>query len=51
MHLAAFSVAGESVEDPLPHYRNNTGGTQSLLEAGGNWNIGLTKSRWVLWVH
>jgi UDP-arabinose 4-epimerase len=33
MHLAAFTLAGESVEDPLPYYRNNIGGTQSLLEA------------------
>ncbi len=33
MHLAAFTLAGESVEDPLPYYRNNIGGTRSLLEA------------------
>jgi UDP-arabinose 4-epimerase len=33
MHLAAFAMVGESVENPLLYYRNNVGGTQSLLEA------------------
>jgi UDP-arabinose 4-epimerase len=33
MHLAAFAMVGESVENPLLYYRNNIGGTQSLLEA------------------
>ena len=33
MHLAAFTMVDESVENPLLYYRNNIGGTQSLLEA------------------
>ena len=33
IHFAASAYVGESVEDPAKYYRNNVGGTQSLLEA------------------
>ena len=33
MHFAAATNVGESVEDPALHYRNNIGGTLSLLNA------------------
>lgn len=33
MHFAAASYVGESVENPDYYYRNNVGGTQSLLNA------------------
>jgi UDP-glucose 4-epimerase len=33
MHFAAFAYVGESVENPLLYYDNNTGGTLSLLRA------------------
>jgi UDP-arabinose 4-epimerase len=33
MHFAAFAYVGESVADPLKYYRNNVGGTLSLLSA------------------
>jgi UDP-glucose 4-epimerase len=33
MHFAAFSLVGESVEQPLKYYRNNVGQTIELLEA------------------
>jgi UDP-arabinose 4-epimerase len=33
MHFAAFTAVGESVADPGKYYRNNVGGTLSLLEA------------------
>ncbi len=33
MHFAAATYVGESVEDPEYHYRNNIGGTLSLLNA------------------
>jgi UDP-glucose 4-epimerase len=33
MHFAAFAYVGESVEDPLLYYRNNTTGTLNLLRA------------------
>jgi len=33
MHFAALAYVGESVEEPLRYYRNNTAGTVSLLEA------------------
>lgn len=33
MHFAAFAYVGESVTDPALYYRNNLGGTLSLLEA------------------
>lgn len=33
MHFAAFAQVGESVRDPGKYYRNNVGGTLSLLEA------------------
>ncbi len=38
IHFAAFSLVGESAEDPLRYYRNNVGGTLALLRrvaAGG----------------
>jgi len=33
MHFAAATCVGESVDDPEYHYRNNIGGTMSLLNA------------------
>ncbi len=33
LHFAAFAYVGESVENPLMYYDNNTGGTLSLLSA------------------
>ncbi len=33
MHFAAYAYVGESVADPATYYRNNLGGTLSLLEA------------------
>jgi len=33
MHFAAYSLVGESVEDPLAYYDNNTGKTARLLTA------------------
>jgi len=33
MHFAAYAYVGESVADPAIYYRNNLGGTLSLLEA------------------
>jgi len=33
MHFAAYAYVGESVHEPLRYYRNNIGGTVSLLEA------------------
>lgn len=33
MHFAAFSLVGESVEQPLKYYHNNVEGTRSLLQA------------------
>jgi len=33
MHFAAYSLVGESVSDPARYWRNNLGGTLSLLEA------------------
>jgi UDP-glucose 4-epimerase len=33
MHFAAFTYVGESVEQPLLYYDNNSGGTLSLLRA------------------
>jgi UDP-arabinose 4-epimerase len=33
MHFAAFAYVGESVADPGKYYRNNVGGTLSLIEA------------------
>lgn len=32
IHLAAFSLVGESVRDPLKYWRNNVGGTLALLD-------------------
>ena len=33
MHFAAFAYVGESMTDPATYYRNNVGGTLSLLDA------------------
>lgn len=33
IHFAAFAYVGESMQDPLLYYRNNVGGTVSLLRA------------------
>ena len=33
MHFAAYAYVGESVTDPGKYYRNNVGGTLSLIEA------------------
>src|SRR6516162_2789675 len=33
MHFAAFAYVGESVADPAMYYRNNLGGSLSLMEA------------------
>jgi UDP-arabinose 4-epimerase len=33
VHFAAFAYVGESVTDPAKYYRNNLGGTLSLLDA------------------
>jgi len=33
VHFAAMAYVGESVREPLQYYRNNTGGTLSLLES------------------
>lgn len=33
MHFAALAYVGESVDEPIRYYRNNTAGTLSLLEA------------------
>ncbi|MBL9120568.1 MAG: UDP-glucose 4-epimerase GalE [Phycisphaerae bacterium] len=33
MHFAALAYVGESVDEPLRYYRNNVGGTISLLDA------------------
>ena len=33
MHFAAFAYVGESVADPAMYYRNNLGGTLTLLQA------------------
>src|ERR1700694_3303196 len=32
MHFAAYAYVGESVQNPLLYYRNNVGGTTSLLQ-------------------
>jgi len=33
IHFAAYSLVGESVEEPLKYYNNNVCGTEALLEA------------------
>jgi UDP-glucose 4-epimerase len=33
LHFAAFSLVAESVDRPLPYYRNNVGGSVNLLDA------------------
>ena len=40
MHFAAFAYVGESVADPALYYRNNLGGTLSLLEAMRETGVG-----------
>ena len=40
MHFAAFAYVGESVENPGKYYRNNVGGSLSLLEAMRDHGIG-----------
>ncbi len=39
IHFAAYAYVGESVTDPSKYYRNNVGGTLSLLEA--MWRAGV----------
>jgi UDP-arabinose 4-epimerase len=39
MHFAAFAYVGESVADPGKYFRNNVGGTLSLLEAARDHGI------------
>lgn len=41
IHFAAISQVGESVRDPGAYYRNNIGGTLSLLEAMRHEGVGL----------
>jgi UDP-arabinose 4-epimerase len=40
MHFAAFAYVGESVSDPALYYRNNVGGSLTLLEAMRRHGIG-----------
>ena len=40
MHFAAYAYVGESVADPALYYRNNLGGTLSLLEAMRHAGVG-----------
>jgi UDP-arabinose 4-epimerase len=40
MHFAAFAYVGESVENPGKYYRNNVGGSLTLLEAMRDHGIG-----------
>ena len=40
IHFAAFAYVGESVENPGIYYRNNVGGTLSLLEAMRDADVG-----------
>ncbi len=40
MHFAAYAYVGESVADPALYYRNNLGGTLSLLEAMRDAGVG-----------
>jgi UDP-glucose 4-epimerase len=39
MHFAAFIQVGESVQEPLKYYRNNSGNTLNLLDAAVNSGI------------
>jgi UDP-glucose 4-epimerase len=39
IHMAAFIEVGESVQDPLRYYKNNVGGSLSILEAMVECNI------------
>ncbi len=41
IHMAADSLVGESVTDPLKYFKNNTGGTASLL--GAMLKVGVKK--------
>jgi UDP-arabinose 4-epimerase len=40
LHFAAYAYVGESVQDPAKYYRNNVGGTLTLLEAMKDHGIG-----------
>ncbi len=40
MHFAAYAYVGESVADPALYYRNNLGGTLTLLEAMRDAGVG-----------
>jgi len=40
MHFAAYAYVGESVADPALYYRNNLGGTLSLLDAMRETGVG-----------
>jgi UDP-arabinose 4-epimerase len=40
MHFAAYAYVGESVTDPAMYYRNNFGGTLSLLDAMRETGVG-----------
>ncbi len=40
LHFAAFAYVGESMSEPLAYYRNNVGGTVTLLEAMRDHAIG-----------
>lgn len=39
MHFAAFAYVGESVTDPGKYYRNNVGGSLTLIEAARDHNV------------
>jgi UDP-glucose 4-epimerase len=41
MHFAAWLSVGESVRDPIGYYRNNVGGTLSVLDAMRSERVGL----------
>lgn len=40
LHFAAFAYVGESMSEPLAYYRNNVGGTVTLLEAMRDHGVG-----------
>lgn len=40
IHFAAFSLVGESMENPFKYYNNNVYGTLNLLEAMNRHNVG-----------
>lgn len=39
MHFAAFSLVGESVQDPIKYYENNVYGTVSLVKAMAKYGV------------